>query len=165
MSFRLAIPFFLLGTLLSGCFEPACGPHQKLHRGKDAKLASAVCICESGYAFDEDLNCVKEGAAAPTPTPGADSDAGDGAVPAMTGGCDATTGLGCVCKGEADCASYPANYCVLPDPADPAMKRVCLYQGCDKPGKECPSLMHCCAFPFAPEKTICLPEEYECPFK
>lgn len=167
MMLRSFSAFVALGTLLGGCFEPACGPNQELSRGGpgERKLPTAICVCKEGFKFDDNVTCVKDGAAAPAPTPDADADiAADGSTPPPAGGCDPKTGLGCACTGDADCASYPADYCVIPDPADPEMNRACLYQGCDKPGKECPDLLHCCAFPFAPEKSVCLPEEFECPF-
>ncbi len=167
MVLRFVAPLIALGALLSGCFEPRCGPHQELSRGDpgEQKLHSGVCVCVEGRAFDENLNCVKPNA--PTgPAPEVDAGTQDGATAApMVGGCDMTTGLGCACKSDAECANYPADYCVVADPADAEKKRACLYQGCDMPGKECPSSQHCCTFPFAPQGTICLPEDRECPFK
>ncbi len=149
MILRLLVPLLISG-LFAGCFERRCGPRQKYTHG--------YCVCEKGTTADEEFNCIKDAPVASA------KDAG-----AMAGGCDETTGLGCTCKGDADCASFTANYCVLPDPNDPSGTRVCLFQGCDKPGKECPTEMQCCAFPFAPEKTVCLPNvvdnmDYKCPF-
>ena len=156
---RLLGPIIACG-LLVGCFERRCGPHQELTEG--------FCQCEDGRKLDDQQNCVKEAPAAP---PKETSDASvDGMAPmAMAGGCDMSTGLGCSCTGDADCAGFDADYCVIADPADPEQKRVCLFQGCDKPGKECPTGLQCCAFPFAPQKTVCLPEvvdnmDYKCPF-
>ena len=74
-----------------------------------------------------------------------------------------STGLGCPCTSDADCAGFAADYCVLPDPADPLMRRACLLQGCDMPEQGCPQTMQCCAFPFAPAGSICLPENVTCP--
>lgn len=151
------VPLLAYVGLLPGCFEKQCGPNQK--------RADGYCECVEGTKLNDELDCVKTEARKPVDA----SDASTDGMAPMAGGCDMTTGLGCTCAGDEDCAGFEASYCVIPDPADETMTRVCLLQGCDKPGKECPDVMQCCDFPFAPEKTICLPKvvdnmDYKCPF-
>jgi len=164
MRLRRLIPLLALGALLHGCFERRCGPNQVL-KGK-------ACQCKEGTVLTEDLDCV---AMEPMPEPdgdkGGDSDASVSGDAAMSGGggpsCsdEFVDGLGCKCTSDQDCAGFKADYCVIPDPADAEMKRVCLLQGCDKPGEECPEGMQCCVFTgFAPEGTVCLPDTTKCPF-
>ncbi len=159
MTLRWLVPLLVFASLFGGCFEKKCGPRQKLKDG--------YCECVTGTKLDDKFDCVKI-VVAPVVDAGMTEDT-DGMTEMPSDGCDKTTGLGCVCMGDSDCAGKAADYCIIPNPEDPSGTRACLYQGCDKPGKECPTGLQCCAFPFAPAKTVCLPKvvdnmDYKCPF-
>lgn len=145
-----------LGGLAGGCFDRKCGPNQERVKG--------YCLCKAGFTANEDVDCVKD---KPKPADPGDSGAGSDAAaadPAPAGGCDDVTGLGCACSSDEDCAGKAADYCVIDNPNTPGEMRACLLQGCDIPGKECPSTMQCCSFFPAPKGTVCLPEDTKCPF-
>lgn len=159
MVYRITILTLAFGALLGGCFHRRCGPNEVLR--------DKICFCAEGTTQTEDLDCVKKKPTAPPPVATGDAGAtgGDAATaPAMSGTCDEKTGLGCNCKSDEDCAGRAADYCIVPDPADSSGTRVCLYQGCDMPDKACPDKLKCCSFFLAPQGTVCLPTEIECPF-
>jgi hypothetical protein len=133
--------------------EDRCGPLQELEKETD------LCVCVRGADIGRDNKChIVE----PEPD-GGTSSPGDGGPVQSDGGCvqpaapPAATGQSC--QVNADCKNTGATWCA-PDPAGPK----CAIQGCSLECNDCPVAWKCCDMPLAPEGTLCIPEDVECPF-
>ena len=98
--------------------------------------------CGGGFTY-EDGSCV------PVDTDtGADTDEPD----ASPDGGDGPSGLGETCSGDADCAGYEADYCLI---SYGETEGYCTVQGCAVDPDDCPDGYGCCDFTIGGVPNFC----------